>query len=146
MRLYRARVRARVSRRHGEEEGHVFGERGDAQVDGDGATEKLGEVGKDDADLGHDVEWVQEAPPVHELVPRVAVVQGEAAVRREICRTGPNGQGLCDEGYMRRRALPRRKAAEPAVTRGVSTHHSRTRSRAGSTRAGRGGQQGRRTG
>ena len=57
----------------------------DAQVDGDGASEQLGEVGEDDADLCHDVERVQETPPVHELVPRVAVVQREPAVRREVC-------------------------------------------------------------
>lgn len=63
---------------------------GDAQVDGDGAAEQLGEVGKDDADLGHDVERVQEAPPVHELVPRVAVVQREPAVCREVCGAEAN--------------------------------------------------------
>ena len=63
-----------------------IGRKANAQVDGDRATEQLGEVGENDANLGHDIKRVEQPPVIHQLVPRIAVVQGEPAMRCEVCR------------------------------------------------------------
>lgn len=70
--------------RRGEEYGGVHWNDGEEQVDRDGGSEQLCEVGTDDGTLGDDIEGVEHSPAVEHLVSRT-VVQSESTVLGQVC-------------------------------------------------------------